>query len=103
MKCTLDGLERFSRAPAEVPAALVFAKDQASLARAFARVQGRLGADALLWSCYPKGGSGVETDLNRDRGWAPVEAAGLRPVSQIALDATWSALRFRPGPPRGRA
>jgi hypothetical protein len=49
-----------------------------------------------LWVCYPKGGSGVRTDLNRDVDWRPLAAAGFRAVTQIAIDATWSALRFRP-------
>lgn len=38
----------------------------------------------------------VKTDITRDRGWDAVYAAGWRPVAQIALDDTWSALRFRP-------
>lgn len=33
---------------------------------------------------------------NRDKGWDTVKNLGLRPVSQIAIDETWSALRFRP-------
>jgi hypothetical protein len=51
---------------------------------------------ARLWVSYPKGGSGVRTDLNRDVEWGPLAAAGFRPVTQIAIDSVWSALRFRP-------
>lgn len=53
--------------------------------------------DGLLWICYPKQSSGIKTDINRDTGWYVVQKAGLRPVTQIAIDDTWSALRFRPG------
>jgi len=53
--------------------------------------------DGLLWICYPKQSSGIKTDINRDTGWSVVQQAGLRPVTQIAIDDTWSALRFRPG------
>lgn len=49
-----------------------------------------------LWVCYPKGGSGVETDLSRDVRWDPLVDAGWRPVTQVSVDAVWSALRFRP-------
>jgi hypothetical protein len=28
--------------------------------------------------------------------WAAMEGTGWRPVSQIAIDEVWSALRFRP-------
>jgi hypothetical protein len=49
-----------------------------------------------LWVSYPKGSSGVETDLNRDVDWGPLAEAGFRPVTQVAIDSVWSALRFRP-------
>jgi hypothetical protein len=52
--------------------------------------------DGLLWICYPKQTSGIKTDINRDTGWTVVQEAGLRPVMQVAIDETWSALRFRP-------
>jgi hypothetical protein len=51
---------------------------------------------ALVWIAYPKKTSGVESDLSRDVVWAAMEGTGWRPVSQIAIDQVWSALRFRP-------
>ncbi|WP_333773491.1 hypothetical protein [Streptomyces sp. IBSBF 3136] len=51
--------------------------------------------DALTWVAYPKGGK-LGTDLNRDRLAAALSERGVRPVRQIAVDDTWSALRFRP-------
>jgi hypothetical protein len=50
----------------------------------------------LLWFAYPKKSSGVKTNITRDIGWEGLMAAGMRPVTQIAIDDTWSALRFRP-------
>jgi hypothetical protein len=52
--------------------------------------------DRLAWIAYPKAG-GLGTDLNRDRLAAAVAEHGVMPVRQIAIDDTWSALRFRPG------
>ncbi len=52
-------------------------------------------ADRLAWIAYPKGGR-LDTDLNRDIVWELLSAQGIRPVRQIAIDETWSALRFRP-------
>ncbi|MBO1330025.1 hypothetical protein [Streptomyces sp. VRA16 Mangrove soil] len=52
--------------------------------------------DALAWVAYPKGGK-LGTDLNRDTLAAALIAQGVRPVRQISVDDTWSALRFRPG------
>jgi len=52
--------------------------------------------DCLLWACYPKGGGKISSDLKREIVWESLELINLRPVSQIALDGTWSALRGRP-------
>jgi hypothetical protein len=50
----------------------------------------------LLWLAYPKGTSGVKTDVNRDRLWEALKPTGWRPVRQVAIDEVWSAMRFRP-------
>jgi hypothetical protein len=50
----------------------------------------------LLWFTYPKKTAKVKSDITRDTGWESVRAAGWRPVTQIAIDETWSSLRFRP-------
>ncbi|WP_146241093.1 YdeI/OmpD-associated family protein [Paenibacillus sambharensis] len=52
--------------------------------------------DGLLWICYPKGSSGIKTDLNRDKGWEAVTSRGLAGIAQVAVDDTWTASRFRP-------
>jgi hypothetical protein len=55
-----------------------------------------LSDDGKLWLAYPKGSSRrYKTDINRDRGWEIVTETGFRPVSQVAIDDDWSALRFR--------
>jgi len=48
-------------------------------------------AGGLVWISYPKGG---KSELKRDLLWDAVP--GWRPVTQIAVDETWSAMRFRP-------
>jgi hypothetical protein len=48
-----------------------------------------------LWLAYPKRGGGIDTDFTRDTGWEALEKRNLLPVTQIAIDNTWSALRFR--------
>lgn len=51
--------------------------------------------DCLFWACYPKGSGKIKYNLNRDTVWPALGLAGLRPVSQIAIDEKWSALRGR--------
>ncbi len=56
--------------------------------------------EGALWLCYPKGrlkaGAKAGTDINRDTGWDVVMLTGWGPVTQVALDETWSALRWKP-------
>jgi hypothetical protein len=52
--------------------------------------------NGVLWISYPKKGGGLETDLSRDICCTEMKAYGLEPVSQVAVDDTWSALRFKP-------
>ena len=53
------------------------------------------GRGGRLWFAYPKKSGARASDISRDTGWAPLLEAGLLPVTQVALDADWSALRFR--------
>ena len=57
---------------------------------------GALEPGGLLWFSYPKKSSKIATNISRDTGWDSLTEANLRPVSQISIDETWSALRFRP-------
>jgi hypothetical protein len=58
--------------------------------------------DGLLWVCYPKQTGKIKSDLNRDSLWKLTEPTGFSPVMQIAIDKTWSALRFRPNEKVGK-
>lgn len=75
---------------------LLFALDSKVLSRAIPGILSRLAPDAKCWIAYPKGASGIKSDLNRDQGWEPLAAAGYEPVTMVAIDATWSAVRYRP-------
>lgn len=73
--------------------AVLFADDEASLRSLLAELNERLVKPGIVWVAYPKGN---KTDLNRDSLWPLLTAYGLRPNGQVAVDDTWSALRFRP-------
>ncbi|WP_432029613.1 hypothetical protein [Streptomyces sp. 1222.5] len=81
---------------ASVDAVLVFVTASSDLLGADAQaVLAAARRDALAWVAYPKAGK-LGTDLNRDTLAAALSGHGVRPVRQIAIDDTWSALRFRP-------
>ena len=76
---------------------LLFVKDADDLTTRIADAVGATAPDGILWVCYPKTKATGGTDINRDDVWRLVEPlTGWRPVSQIAVDDLWSALRFRP-------
>ena len=72
----------------------VFVVRRADLEAAAASLAAALKPDGLLWATYPKA-KALGTDLNRDRVWEVLQPAGLQPVAQVAIDETWSALRFK--------
>lgn len=80
----------------QIDFALAFVTKQAevdSLAKAIAQ---RAEGDAILWFAYPKASSKNYTcEFNRDTGWAVLGELGFEGVRQVAIDADWSAIRFR--------
>lgn len=80
----------------EFDAVLAFALNRAELDEASPRALAAIKPGGLLWMAYPKQSAKVPTDITRDRGWDVIKGAGWQPVSQVAIDETWSALRFRP-------
>jgi len=74
----------------------LFVGNAADLQRLRPAALAAIRPDGILWISYPKGGAKIGTDINRDSLWALMSDSGLRPVTQIAIDDIWSALRFRP-------
>lgn len=76
--------------------ALAFVTTSEGVASAVNKLVRAAEGDALLWMVYPKTTSKrYQCEFNRDSGWASLGAAGYEPVRQVAIDADWSALRFR--------
>lgn len=73
--------------------AVVVADDAATVRAALEEHLDALASRRVFWVAYPKGG---RADINRDSLWRLIAPYGLRPITQVAIDATWSALRFRP-------
>ncbi len=73
-----------------------FATKKSDIAKSAKKLLQSATPGALVWITYPKKTSGVDSDLSREAVWAAMEGTGWRPVSQIAIDEVWSALRFRP-------
>jgi len=74
-------------------AAVVFVDDAAAVRAAMDADADTFRSIGSVWVAYPKGN---RTDINRDSLWPILAGYRFRPNTQIAIDDTWSALRFRP-------
>jgi hypothetical protein len=84
----------------------LFVTTRAELAKLAAKAAAALKPEALLWISFPKGSSGIQTDLSRDQGWEALEGTQLKWVTLVSIDSTWSAFclrAYRPGEPRQKS
>ena len=77
---------------ATASAAVLFADDAASARKLLAEHSADLAKPGAFWVAYPKGN---KTDINHDSLWPIVADFDMRACGQVAIDDTWSGLRFR--------
>lgn len=108
---TLNAPENFEKSLGKLPADVEiissgknfnqihwFVLDRTQLEKEVSKVMKLLKPDVTVWVYYPKGTSGIQTDLTRDKGWDCLFAEGdkLTWISLISFDETWSTFGFRP-------
>lgn len=81
---------------ADFDAVLAFVRSKDEVAQRAPSIVAGLKPGGLLWMAYPKKSGAIKTDISRDDGWQPMWVLGWDTVSLVALDETWSAMRFRP-------
>jgi hypothetical protein len=86
-----EGVRLLDR-PEGAMTAVAFADDSAAVRRIVGRHKESLAQSAAFWIAYPKAN---RADINRDSLWPILADYGFRPISQVAIDDVWSALRFR--------
>ena len=91
----LSGLGPQAAGPGTADAVIAFVARAAEITELAAPAIAAAREDKVAWIAYPKAGQ-LGTDINRDSLAEAVSGLGIRPVRQVALDAVWSALRFRP-------
>ncbi len=90
----LGRFERGKDGPIDV--LLVFVRSKDDILMSVDQVISTLAPKGVLWFAYPMKSSGIKTDISRDSGWAPLAKNKFVPVTQVAINETWSALRFKP-------
>jgi len=73
-----------------------FVNNKSQMEKGLDKVLKLVKGDVVCWIYYPKGSSGIQTDLTRDEGWdALLKHKELQWISLISFDETWSTFGFR--------
>ena len=99
-----DGVAVRTRVRGPLDVIVAFFDRRPELERRFSALAAALEPDGGLWIAWPKGSSGVATDLTEDVVREVAIANGLVDNKVCAIDDTWSGLRLvyrlRDRPPR---
>lgn len=79
--------------PSGADSAVLLTRDRQAVDDALSAHLDALAGLRAIWVIYAKGN---RTDINRDTLWNQLATYGWRAVTQISVDATYSALRIRP-------
>ena len=83
--------------PAQAQLIFLFVKARGDLEGRMPGAVAAMAPGAKLWVFFRKGSKTAGLDMNRDDVWAVGERLGMRPVSLISVDETWSAFRLKRG------
>ncbi|MDB5231762.1 MAG: YdeI/OmpD-associated family protein [Chitinophagaceae bacterium] len=73
-----------------------FVKDKAQMDKELNKILKLLKPEIICWIYYPKGTSGIQTDLTRDKGWDNLlKHEEFQWLSLISFDDTWSTFGMR--------
>jgi hypothetical protein len=88
------GVRRARGLRGSIDVIVFFAMDAAKLARRIAALKRVLAPAGMLWLCWPKKASAIESDLDDNVVRSIGLAAGLVDVKVCAVDERWSGLKF---------
>ena len=89
-----DGVKVQTKLTGSVDLIQFFCTEQRVLAAKFPALKSALSPSSTLWVSWPKGSSGVKTDLNENEVRKIGLDHGLVDVKVCAVDETWSGLKF---------
>lgn len=71
-----------------------FTRERSELESEFPRLKKNLAVNGALWISWPKGASGIKTDVNENIAREIGLKNGLVDVKVCAVDDVWSGLKF---------
>jgi len=89
-----SGLKQTKKLEGPLDFVQFFCSKRSQLEENFHSLKGALSAGGMLWVSWPKGSSGVPTDLTENMVREIGLKNGLVDVKVCAVDETWSGLKF---------
>jgi hypothetical protein len=86
--------EVVTRLPKHADIIITFHENRARLDKRMAVLIEHTVVNGMIWVCWPKRASGMQTDLNENVVREIGLAAGVVDVKVDAIDETWSGLKF---------
>jgi hypothetical protein len=74
---------------------LMFVSDSAAITNGLHIIGTLLKPETIFWIAYPKKSSGLNSGLHMMGNWDEPANYGLRIVTSVAINDTWTALRFK--------
>ena len=72
-----------------------FVQNRTQMEKELKKVMSMVKENVVCWIFYPKGSSGMQTDLTRDKGWDALLALDLHWLNLVSFNETWSAFAMR--------
>jgi hypothetical protein len=72
-----------------------FVMNVTELEKASPAAQTAVKSGGTLWISFPKKASKLASDIGRDSAWKLMGEIGWQGTTNVAIDETWSAMRFK--------
>jgi len=72
-----------------------FVKNRVSMEAELEKIISAIRGKTICWIFYPKGSSGMQTDLTRDAGWDKLLQKDMQWISLVSFNDQWSAFGMR--------
>ncbi len=95
IKDSFEGVEIVTTAEGKHSFIQLFVKNLDDLKEKVSIVMDLMEKEAILWISYPKQTSHLKSDINRDSCWNTMYLYKLKGVTQVSINRTWSAIRFK--------
>jgi len=89
-----EGVSEFFEVPGSFDGIITFCTKRAELVKTLGVLNPLIKTDTIVWLCYPKKSSKIETDLAMQE-WDMLPPFNVEAVAAVAFDEQWTCVRIR--------